>query len=228
MAVVKVAFTRFGAIFTALAADSKPTTGIGLLSGSILIETDTSTIFEFDGSAWAALASGTPNVEVVIPAGAMRPTATAGAGAVADAETSTNKNNYTYIPFDAATEENAFFVYSLPSGWDEGTITFRFKWTNAAGLAAETVVLGLKCVAISDGDPLDVAWGSEVTVTDTFLAQEDNHISDESTAVTVGGTPVEGDLVLFNVARKTGSDDLTGDMRLMEVIVTFVRESSTD
>lgn len=228
MTVVKVAFTRFGAIFTGVAADSKPTTGIGVLSGCIFIETDTGTVSVFDGSTWAALASTNPNIEVVIPAGAMRPTATAGAGPVADAETSVNKNNYTYIPFDAAAEENAFFVYSIPSGWDEGPITFRFKWTNASGLAAETVDLGLKAVAISNDDPLDVAWGSEVVVTDTFLAQEDAHISDESAAVTIGGTPVEGDLILFNVARKVASDDLTGDMQLIEVIITFVRESATD
>ena len=144
------------------------------------------------------------------------------------AETSTNKVNYDYIAFDTTTEENAFFQYSIPKGWDEGTITFRFKWTNAAGLTTETVVMGLKALALSNDEALDTAWGTEITVTDTWLAQNDVHISPESAALTIGGTPAEGDMVLFNLARKTASDNLTGDARILEVIVTFTRGSYTD
>ena len=173
-----------------------------------------------------------PQVEAVISAASLKGTATAGAGDAVklpeSAETSTNKVNYDYIAFDTTTEENAFFQYSIPKGWNEGTITFRFKWTNTAGLTTETVVMGLKAVALSNDEALDSAWGTEVTVTDTWLAQNDVHISPESAAVTIGGTPAEGDMVLFNLARKTGSDDLTGDARVLEVIITFTRDSWTD
>lgn len=233
MAVVKVAFTRFGAIFTALAADTKPTSGIGLLAGCMLIETDTGTLFVFDGvSTWNSLATDLPDVEVPISAAAMRGTVTFPAGDANGlperAETSSNLVNYDYLAFDTTQEENAYFQYSIPQGWDEGTLTFRYKWTNTAGLAAETVVFGLKAVAISTDGVLDVAWGSEVTITSTFTAQGDVVVSAESAAVTVGGTPAEGDIIMFNMARKTGSDDLTGDARLLEVIITFTRESGTD
>ena len=88
--------------------------------------------------------------------------------------------------------------------------------------------MGLKALALSNDDALDTAWGPEVTVTDTWLAQNDIHISPESAALTIGGTPAEGDIVLFNLARKTASDNLTGDARTLEVVVTFTRDSWTD
>ena len=46
--------------------------------------------------------------------------------------------------------------------------------------------------------------------------------------MTIGDTPAEGDIVLFNLARKTGSDNLTGDARILEIVVTFTRDSWTD
>ena len=99
---------------------------------------------------------------------------------------------------------------------------------NTAGLTTETVVFGLKAIALSDDDALDTAFGTEVTVTDTWIAQNDVHISPESSALTIGGTPAEGDIVLFNIARKTGSDNLTGDARLLEAILTFSRDTYSD
>lgn len=176
--------------------------------------------------------SSNPDIEAVISAASLRGTTTNGAGdsngLPESAETSSNLVNHDYIAFDDTTEENAFFQYSLPKGWDEGTITFRYKWTNPSGLADEKVVLGVKALALGDGDALDTAFGDEVTVEDTFSAQEGIHISGESAALTIGGTPQEGDMVFFNIARKTADDDLTGDARLLELIVTFTRDSYSD
>ncbi|MCH7745526.1 MAG: right-handed parallel beta-helix repeat-containing protein [Chloroflexi bacterium] len=173
-----------------------------------------------------------PKVEMPISAASLKGTTTNGAGDAdklpESTETSTNKVNYDYLAFDTTTEENAYFQFSFPKGWDEGTITFRVKWTNTAGLTTETVVFGLKAIALSNDDALDTAWGTEVTVNDTWIAQNDAHISPESAAVTIGGTPAAGDIVFFNIARKTGSDDLTGDARLLEVILTFTRDTYTD
>lgn len=176
--------------------------------------------------------SANPKVEAVISAASLKGATTNGAGDAdklpESAETATNKVNYDFMAFDTATEQNAFFQYSIPQGWNEGTITFRVKWTNAAGLTTETVVFGLKAVALSNDDALDTAFGTEVTVTDTWIAQNDVHISPESAALTIGGTPAAGDIVLFNIARKTASDNLTGDARLLEIILTFTRDSYTD
>lgn len=173
-------------------------------------------------------------VEASISAASLKGTTTNGAGDAdalpESAETATNLVNYDYIAFDDTTEENLFFQYSLPSGWDEGALTYRCKWTNPSGLAGEGLVFGLKGLAVGDDDALDSAWGTEVTVADDFLAQEDMHISPESAPVTIGGSPTEGDMVLFNFARKTDDDDddLTGDARVLEIILTFTRNRASD
>lgn len=204
--------------------------GQDLVRALIVLTTDVSGILPVANGGTGL--SAQPDIEAVISASALKGTATAGAGDAdqlpESAETATNKVNYDYIAFDTTTEQNAFFQYSIPKGWDEGTITFRFKWTNAAGLTTETVVMGLKALALSNDEAIDTAWGTEVTVTDTWLAQNDVHISAESAAVTIGGTPAEGDFILFNLARKVASDNLTGDARILEVIITFTRASYTD
>ena len=173
-----------------------------------------------------------PKVEVVISAASLKGTATAGAGDASQLpesrELATNKVNIDYLAFDQTTEENAFFQYSIPKGWDEGTITFRYKWTASAGTGG--VVLGVKALARSNDDPIDTVWGTEITVSDTLIATDDVHISADSAALTVGGTVAEGDIAFFNLARKTGdaSDTLSADMQLLEVIITFTRNSYTD
>jgi len=173
-----------------------------------------------------------PTVEVPISAASLRGTITAGAGdsnqLPQTRELPTNLVNIDYIPFDQTTEENAHFQYSVPTGWNEGTITFRYKWTAAGGSVGETVVVGLKALARGNDDPLDAAWGSEITVSDALLAVDDEHISAESAALTVGGTVAEGDAIYFNIARKTGSDNLAADLQFKEIIVTFTRNSYTD
>ena len=171
----------------------------------------------------------TPTVETVITAASLKGTSTNGAGDAnqlpESAETSSNKVNYDYIAFDKDTAQGAFFQYSIPSGWDEGTISFRFKWTAASGTG--TFTLGLKAIALSNDDALDTAFGAEIKITDTLLATEDVHISAESAAVTIGGTPAEGDIVFFQVTRDV-ADTLSADAQLLEVIVTFTRNSYTD
>ncbi len=171
-----------------------------------------------------------PNIEASISAASLKGTGTNGAGDAdklpESRELATNLINIDYLAFDQSDEQNAFFVYSLPTGWNEGTITFRVKWTSASG--SGTFVAGLKALAVSNDGAMDAAWGAEITVTDTLLAADDCHISPESTALTIGGTPAEGDLILFNLARKTGSDTLTADAQLLEIILTFTRASYTD
>ena len=180
----------------------------------------------------ASIHAGTYKVEVPISAASMKGTTTNGAGDTdqlpESSESSTNKVNTDFIAFDTTTEENAFFIWTIPKGWDGGTITFIYKWTNTGGSSAQTVTIGVKAISLADNDAIDTAFGTEVTLADTFLAQNDVHVSAESNAVTIGGSPTAGDLVCFNVARKTGSDNLSGDMRLMELILIYTRDTIDD
>ena len=53
MAVVKIAWSRQGAIYSGLFSDTKPTSGVGLQPGSLFIESDTGRVFAWDGTNWS-------------------------------------------------------------------------------------------------------------------------------------------------------------------------------
>lgn len=165
---------------------------------------------------------------IILTASGGAPTNTAGCATVAKVESTTNKVNYWVLDFDTTTEENAFWVVQMPDSYDGGTITAIFVWTNAAGLTTETVVWGIKARAYADDAAIDQAWGTEVTVTDTWLAQNDVHISPVSAAVTIAGSPAGGQPVMFNVARKTASDNLTGDARLIMIKLEYTVNAYSD
>lgn len=165
---------------------------------------------------------------MVLSAAGGAPTTTAGCGALEKVEYGTNDIDTWDLPFDDTTEEHAFWNVAMPSNWDGGTITAVFYWTNAGGGAAETVVWGLKGRAYADSDALDQAYGSEVTVSDTWLAQNDVHISSATGAVTIGGSPAGGQYVILCVSRKTGSDTMVGDARLLSVKISFGISSYSD
>ncbi len=171
------------------------------------------------------------DIEVWISGAAMKGAVTAGAGDADNlpesAETSTNGINYDFLAFDQTTEEEAFFQWKIPQGWDEGTITYQPVWTAASGTG--TVQWGLKSLARGNSDPLDTAYGSETTTTALTLdAAEDVMFSAESGAHTIGGTPVANDIVLFAISRKTGGDTLTADARLLGIIITYTRNAYGD
>lgn len=161
--------------------------------------------------------------DIYISASAMRATVTAGCSALTLNETMTNKVNYQTLDFDQTTEENAFFEIVLPRNYNNGTITTFFHWTAPVG--AGTAAFGIKALARSNDDALDTAFGSEITTTDTLIALGDKHLSPESSAITIGGTPADGDLILFNVARKIASDTLTGDVKLMGVTLVITTDA---
>jgi hypothetical protein len=189
--------------------------------------------------AYAYLAPGTgfsingttltvSGVETIwIPANSMMPNTTAGC-ATATTETTTNDVMVPVCDFDAAADEAGQFLVGMPKSWDEGTITAQFSWTAATGTG--NVVWGMQCLARSDDDVLDTAFGTAVTVTDGLTATGDLMISAASSAITVGGTPAEGDNVWCRVYRDAdnGSDTFSADARLIGVKVLYTVNALTD
>lgn len=124
---------------------------------------------------------------------------------------------------DSAVQEYIHSVpVGMPKGWDEGTVTFIPYWTNLAGLTTENVVFSCAGRAASDDDPIDGAFGTAQTSNDTWHAQGDLHIGPESSAVTITSV-AENDMVIFEVSRVVGSDNLTGDALFlgMKLMVTY-------
>ena len=161
-----------------------------------------------------------------ILAAAMTPRTTNGP-ATGSTESSTNKVMLATLDFDASTAEYAQFMFPMPKSWNESTITAQFIWsaTNTGN-----VVWGIQAVAISDDDLIDSAFGTAQTVTDGVTATTDVMQSSFTSAVTVGGSPAEGDLVCFQVYRdaSNGSDTLAVDARLIGIRLNFTTNAADD
>jgi hypothetical protein len=161
-----------------------------------------------------------------IPAAAFTPRTTNGAS-LGTVETTTNKVMLKTLDFDQTTEEYAQFMVAMPKSWDEGTLTAIFKWSSTG---AGDVVWGLRAVAISNDDPLDAAFGTGQTVTDTNGTASDLMDTAETSAIMIGGTPAENDMVVLEVYRKAadGADTIAADARLHGVKVFYTTSGIND
>jgi len=158
-----------------------------------------------------------------IDAGAMVPCTTDGAEASTE-EYGTNDIDMDVLAFDAgATEERAQFRIVMPENWDRSTIKAKFYWGNASGASAsDTVEWGIKAGALGNDDAIDAALGTPQVISDTVIADGDLHITSATPALTIGGTPALGDLVVFEVYRNTdGTDDMAEDAWLLGCLIQF-------
>lgn len=162
-----------------------------------------------------------------VPAAAMTARTTNGA-ASGTTESTTNKVMNKTLDFDTTTQEFAQFAVAFPKGWDEGTVTFIPYWTAASGSGG--VVFGLAGVALSNDDAIDTAFGTAQTSTDTLITALDVHAGPESSAITIAGTPAEGDLTYFQVNRTVsdGSDTLGVDAKLIGIKLIYTINSTID
>lgn len=165
---------------------------------------------------------------IYIPAGAMTARTSNGA-ASGTTESTTNKVMVKSLDFDKDADEFAQFAVRMPKSWDEGTITAQFVWSHAAASTYD-VVWGIQGVALSNDDAIDTAFGSAQTVTDSGGTTGDLYISGATSAVTIGGTPAEGDWVVFQVYRdaNAGGDTLDVDAKLMGVTLNYTTDAATD
>lgn len=164
-----------------------------------------------------------------IPASAMIAATTDGPAA-AQIESTTNKVNIPVLDFDATTAEQAWFNIAFPKGWDEGTVTFQAWWCSTA-TDTDGIAISLAGIAFSDNETLDTAVGTPVVVTDDAQSNSTElYVTAESSAVTIAGTPAEGDLVAFRVQRvvSDGNDDMTEDMRLIGIKLFYTTNAAND
>lgn len=130
--------------------------------------------------------------------------------------------------FDTSTQEYGHFKLRMPKSWNEGTVTFIPVWTNTGGSATQNVVWSLAGRALGDDDAINGAMGTAQTSGDTFLSQNDYHAGPESSAITIGNSPAEGDLVVFEVSRVVGSDNMAGDALLIGLVLRLTINAPND
>lgn len=167
--------------------------------------------------------------EIWVPANRITPSATGGCAALATIASAANQPDIQTLDFDTTTQEFAQFSIALPKRWNRGTITFAPVWSHAAA-ATFGVVWELQAVAISNDDPIAVAFGTAVGSTDAGGTTNDVYVGPESAAITVGGSPAVGDVVFFRLARApaNGSDTLNVDARLHGLVLYVNHAAEND
>ena len=170
-------------------------------------------------------------MDMWIPAGAMRAASTNGCADITDVETTATRPDMQVLDFDSSTQEYAQFSIAMPKSWNEGTVTAQFYWTHATAVSTD-VIWGIQGVCVSDNDTIDIAYGTAQTVTDTFHnAAEDLAISAATSAITLAGSPAEGDLAFFQVYRDAdaaGDTTNSTDARLVGVKLMFTTNAAND
>jgi hypothetical protein len=165
---------------------------------------------------------------VWLPASALKPRSSNGAG-VGAYDSGSNDVTFATMDFDTASQEYAHTLpMGMPKSWNEGTVTAVFYWTNTGGAAAETVRWSIAGLAFSDDDPLNATFGTAVTVDDTWIAQNDLHVTSATAAITLAGTPATNDLIMFEVSRVVASDTMAGDARLVGVRLSITTDATND
>ena len=140
----------------------------------------------------------------------------------------TNDIMFDFFDFDAASDEAIQINIPFPDEWDKSTIKIKIYWTTATTAGTGDVVWGVNARAFSNDDPIDTAWGTSQTVTDSFIAADDLHITDATPAVTIAGTPAMGDMISIQIYRDAdnAADTYTQDARFLGVSIQY-KESDT-
>ena len=161
-----------------------------------------------------------------IGAYAMWPCTTGGSPDLTKREMGTSLVNIQSLNFDATNQEFAQCFWSFPDNWDRGTIAASVYWTTTGGSAGEIVQWGLSAGAYSNDDPLTTALGSAQTVDDTWIADNDLHITAATAAITIAGTPAGADMIVLQISRNPGSDTLAVDAELLGMTINYVTEAA--
>ena len=163
-----------------------------------------------------------------IPATAMTPRDNAGCAAITTVAAGTNgRPDFHVLDFDKDSDEHAQFMVAMPKSWDGGNINYYVYWI---GIAATTgVAWGLQALSLNDNEEFDQAYGSAVIVQDDSQGDATELlVSAKSGDVACGGA--DGDLVCFQFYRDVsdGNDDMSGDARLVGILIEYTTTAATD
>lgn len=166
---------------------------------------------------------------IPIMAGSMAPSQTGGCAALATIASAANQPDIVSLNFSQTTKQFAQFAIPLPKRWDRGTITARFRWSHPTATTNFGVVWSLQAVAVSDDEAIAVAYGTAQQIADTGGTTSRLYVTSETPAITVGGSPADGDTIFFRVARvpADASDTMavTGRLHGVDLFITTNAEN---
>lgn len=157
---------------------------------------------------------------VVLTGGGGWPSTTSGCAGPIKKEYTTNDIDLYSLNFDKDADEYAQWTFVFPDNWDGGTITAQFYWGTTAGSATETVQWAIQGRCFGDDDAIDQSWGTQQSVSDTWIANGDVHITASTPAITLASAGA-GKLVQIRVYRDVSEDNLNGDAELLGVKIEY-------
>lgn len=165
--------------------------------------------------------------EIYFPAQSLKPRATNGA-ALTDRTQATSNYEQSTMNFDTSTQEYAQLPpIALPANYDNGTIKFKLYWTCTGGSASQTIDFDMSGYAYSNDVALTTAFSGTQNVTDTWIADNDLHITSYSSSITIGGTPADDDLIILELTRDVAADDLGVDAEIIGVKIELTLDDGT-
>jgi len=168
-------------------------------------------------------ATPTRSIEILAPT--FTPNETEPCADIVNTETALGRNFETRA---FATGEEGSRTIVMPPNYDGGTITFEVHWVSPTGSSAgDTVIWGLSAGSLENGDAMDEALGTQITVTDTVLTGANRyHESPTSAAVTISGTPGSSTSVTFEIERIGGT--MSEEAELLAVYIHYTTDAYSD
>jgi hypothetical protein len=167
-----------------------------------------------------------PAGQIFLTAAGMWPLTDNGAAAPTKVEFDTNDIDLFFIDFaDGGTKLYCMAAVVMPSDWDGGTVTATPYWT-ANSTSTNPVLWGVAGRSYGNFETIDQAMGSEQTSQDALNGTANQvAIGPATSAITLGGTPAAGELVVFKISRDptSGSDTLAATARLIGVMIGYTR-----
>ena len=223
---------------TASAVNEVTVTNAATGNGPTLSATgdDTNVDINVDPKGTGVLKSGSSAVKIAgketiwVPAVAMYPSNTGGCADIEGVELAADINRpfLKVLAFDQSTDEAAQFAVAFPKSWNEGTVTFQPFFT-ANSTSTNNVLFKLKGLAVSDNGVINQDFGTAQGTAKAHAGTAyDLNVGDESSAITIAGTPAAGDEVFFQIFRDVSGDDLAADALLLGVKLHFTTDAAND
>ncbi len=192
------------------------------LAGFSIWVADEACFYDFDGTLWRSRNKVRESLTLLAGADFV-PTIANGCASAATISLGSIYPNITTLDFDATTQESAQLVTRLPEGWNAGTISATFHWSHAATTVNFGVVWQLEARSFENGSGLTQAYSANVTTADTGGSNNTLYISDETSALTITGTPTANSLIALRISRLPthASDTLGIDARLHAVTLFY-------
>jgi hypothetical protein len=160
-----------------------------------------------------------------VPASDMTPAAANGAAATTRA---INTITTEFLAFDTTTSESAYFNVAFPKSWNEGTVTAQVFWTTTGGGAAQTIEFEISGGCFANDAAINVTGiGTAVAHTDTWIADDDVHVTAEGSAITLSNAAVDT-VAWFRIVRDVGNDTLAVDAELIGVKLFYTTDAGND